>query len=258
MFELDVKALAALGGCKVETPSAVYQYLETLTPNESYAILGGLQQRFGLRPLIASDPAAAVAEYIVSLQNELRSFESNVYELLSLWSALNRFDDSIDLLVLRSEEVNVPRTTLTVLELCRCYADGTLIEQIQQVLKTRAEEAIEANDRETLNLFLSFLVVPSHDLLLGGFAHTLVTRILTQRILGQVPELLTAHMVSVFRELAGAVLQKDRARVSELACIIDTSFGIKPAEEVRTADLRTEGGGRFDWWFEEGWWREQP
>lgn len=258
MFELDVKAIAALGGCKVETPLAVHQYLETLTPYESYAILGGLQQRFGLRPLIASDPTAAVAEHIVSVQNELRSFESNVYGLLSLFSALNRFDGSIDRLELHSEELQVPRTTLTVLKLCRCYADGKLLERIQQVLTTRADEAIEANNREILNLFLSVLGASSHELLHGGFAHSLVTRILTQRILGRAPELLTTHMVSVFRELAGAVLIKDRARVSELVRIIDTAFGIKRPKEVRTEVVRAEGGGRFDWWSEQDWWREQP
>jgi hypothetical protein len=88
MFELDVKALAALGGCTADKSLAVYQYLETLSPKDSYALLGGLQQRFGLRHSIASDPSAAVAEYVVSLQNELRLFESNVHGLLALLSAL--------------------------------------------------------------------------------------------------------------------------------------------------------------------------
>jgi hypothetical protein len=270
MFELDVKALSALSGTQADPSLKVYQYLETLTLTETFALLGEMQQYFGVRHSLASGPVEAVQECVVSLQAELRRFESNVPALLAVLSALAEYEQPVPPLALRSKVPQLPVITLAALQLSRSFAAGTLVQQIEEVLTARVSEAIEAGEGEALTGVITTLSRSSDTFLRGRFATELIARILTHQLQRSAPRAVSPQTVSLISDLAGAVLRKERSKVSELVAAINDSCGMKQSKDEDANGISSRAGsasreaGWVDWWRDSqetgwiDWWREQP
>jgi hypothetical protein len=246
MFELDTRRLGAMCGQKGHAPMRPHEFIETLTAKETLSLLGRLQQEFGLHGPVDSDPRIAVAQCITWIQSELRSLEANSAGLVALLSALAVAGQSTDLLTLGVDEGIVSSTHLKALKLCREFENGGLVSQIEQLITSRVEEAVQSGDSKSLREFLIFLSGSSAALVNGAFARKTAGRILTHRLLDLSRNSVPADTIAKLQELGFAVLHGQKSRVSELVRDIDATCGTPKA---RSDD--TFASGWFDWWREQ-------
>jgi hypothetical protein len=246
MFDLDTRRLGVMCGKKGPPPVRTHEFIETLTSKETLSLLGRLQQEFGLHGSVDSDPRVAVAQCLTWIQSELRSFETNSAGLVALLSALAAAGQSTDLLTLEVDEGIVSSTHLKALKMCRDFENGGLVSQLEQLITSRVEEAVQAGDSKRLREFLIFLSGSSAALVNGPFARKTAGRILTHKLFDLGRNLVPADTIAKLQELGFAVLHGQKSRVSELVRDIDATCG---TPKVQSDEAFASG------WFD--WWREQ-